>query len=220
MGRDRSQPDLTFVTLIHRALRADARRLVAGVDALEPSDRGGRLGAVREYYACYREQLVAHHTHEDTLFFPALAVRVGEERMHLGELTSQHHDLDAVLQAAGEGLAALQDPGADFASGRAEVSRTLSEMGERLRAHLDLEERTALPLYASNLPVDEYDHLEARARKATPRAQARFLIPWLAEHAAPEQRSHWFRSAPPLRVVYRLNRRRYRRLERALLPAR
>jgi hemerythrin-like domain-containing protein len=218
MGRDRSQPDLTFVTLVHRALRADAERLVASVEVLEPGDRAARIGTLREYYACYREQLVAHHTHEDTLFFPALSVRVGEQRMHLGELTAQHHELDAVLQAAGERLAALQDPGADFGRSRDEAARTLSEMGERLRAHLDLEERTALPLYATNVPVDEYEHLEARARKATPRAQARFLIPWLAENATPEQRAAWFRSAPPLRALSLLHRRGYRRLAGALAP--
>ena len=63
------------------------------------------------------------------------------------------------------------------------------------------------------------DQLESQARKATPRGQSGFLIPWLAEHASPEQRKAWFGKAPPLRIVYRLNRRRYRRLDEALLPA-
>jgi hypothetical protein len=45
------------------------------------------------------------------------------------------------------------------------------------------------------------------------------MIPWIVEHASPDQRKALFRSAPPLRIVYLLNRRRYRRLDKVLLPA-
>jgi hemerythrin-like domain-containing protein len=219
VSTDRARPDLIFVNLIHQALRVDGARLLATVAALPPDDRDDRLSRVREFYAKYREQLVSHHTHEDTLFFPALAARVGEDRMHLNELIAQHHQLDGVLQAVGEGLAAMADPDGDFSANRTRVAGDLSTMVGHLTTHLDLEERTALPLVVSDMPVAEYDELESKARKATPRGQSGFLIPWLAEHASPEQRKAWFRSAPPLRIVYRLNRRRYRRLEEALLPA-
>ena len=56
-------------------------------------------------------------------------------------------------------------------------------------------------------------------RKATPRAQSGFMVPWMAENASPEQRKAWFRSVPPLRIVYLLNRGRYRKLAAALVPA-
>jgi iron-sulfur cluster repair protein YtfE (RIC family) len=101
---DRTKPDLTFVNLTHQALRVDGARLVATVAALEPRDRGSRLPGVREFYDHYREQLVAHHSHEDALFYPALAARVGADRMHQDELVAQHHQLDGVLQAVGDGL--------------------------------------------------------------------------------------------------------------------
>lgn len=219
VSKDRAQPDLTFVTLIHHALRVDGGRLVVTVRTLERDDRSGRLSGVKTFFEKYREQLVAHHTHEDTLFFPALAARVGEARMHLNELVAQHHELDGILQAIGEGLAALDEPAGDFSAARTRVTDALSSMVEHLTTHLDLEEKTALPLVVSDMPVAEYEYLESKARKATPRAQSDFLIPWLAEHASPDQRKAWFRSAPPLRIVYLLNRRRYRRLDQALLPA-
>jgi hypothetical protein len=92
-------------------------------------------------------------------------------------------------------------------------------MVKELKTHLDFEERTALPLFVSDIPVAEYKKLESKARKATPRGQAAFLIPWIVAHASPDQRKALFKSAPPLRIVNRLNRRRYRRLEDALLPA-
>ncbi len=219
MSTDRAQPDLIFVELIHQALRVDGARLLATVAALERDDRGGRLSGVRKFYDKYREQLVSHHTHEDRLFFPALAARVGEARMHLNELVAQHDQLDGVLQAVGEGLAALADPDGDFSANRTRAAGALSTMVEQLTTHLALEEKTALPLVVSDMPVAEYHELESNARKATPRGQSAFLIPWLVEHASPDQRKAWLRSAPPLRIVYRLNRPRYRRLDEALLPA-
>jgi hypothetical protein len=89
-------------------------------------------------------------------------------------------------------------------------------MTELLAAHLTLEERTALPLFESEMPVAEYKKLEARTRQATPRAQARFLIPWVIAHATPDQQKAVFRSAPPLRLFYLLNLRHYRRFDDVL----
>jgi hypothetical protein len=113
----------------------------------------------------------------------------------------------------------MADSDADFSADRTRVAGNLSTMVEELNSHLDFEERTALPLFESEMPVAEYKKLESKARKATPREQAGFLIPWIVEHASPDQRKALFRSAPPLRIVNRLNRRRYRHLDEALLPA-
>ena len=219
MSPDRSTPDLSFVELIHQALRTDAARLVDAATALERDARDTRVAGVSEYYDRYREQLVAHHTHEDTVFYPALEARVGKTEWPMDELVSQHHELDGVLEDVGTGFAALSDPGRDFVADRAAVVGALSTMRDHLTSHLDFEEKTALPLMVSNIPVDEYKGLEAKVRKATPRAQSGFMIPWMAENASPEQRKAWFRTAPPLRIVYLLSRGRYRKLAAALAPA-
>jgi hemerythrin-like domain-containing protein len=216
MSRAPSKPDLTFVTLIHQSLRADSARLAAALTELDPSDRQGRLPGVLAFFGHYREQLALHHSHEDELFFPALAARAGASAMHLSELAAQHEALDAALLTAGDRLAALADPASDFATDRATAASALSAMARILDAHLTLEEQTALPLFESDMPAADYKKLEARARKATPRPQAQFLIPWIIAHATPDQRNALFRSAPPLRLAYRLNHRRYRRLDQAL----
>jgi hypothetical protein len=70
-------------------------------------------------------------------------------------------------------------------------------MADLLAAHLSLEEQTVLPLLESDMPAADYKKLEAKARKATPRPQARFLIPWIIAHATADQRKALFRSAPP-----------------------
>jgi hypothetical protein len=219
MRRAPSKPDLTVVNLIHQSLRADAARLAAALAELGPADRRDRLPGVRAFFGHYRAQLAMHHSHEDRLFFPALAARAGAGRMHLTELARQHEALDAALQAVGEDLAALADPAADFATARVQAAGAVATMADLLATHLTLEEQTVLPLLESDVPAADYKKLEARARKATPGPQARFLIPWIIAHASPGQRTAVFRSAPPLRLAYRLNRRRYRRLDQALVPA-
>jgi len=214
-----NRPDLTFVTVIHQALRADAGRLAAAVAAVGPGDRPGRVADIAAFYGQYRDQLALHHRHEDELFFPALAARVGADAMHLGELTAQHEALDGVLAEVSDRLAALAGPAGDFAADQAGAASALSAMTALLTAHLALEEQYALPLYETEISAAENKRLEARVRKDTPRALARFLVPWLIAHASPAQRAALFRSAPPLRLLYWLNLRYYRRFDRALARA-
>ena len=45
------------------------------------------------------------------------------------------------------------------------------------------------------------------------------MIPWLIAHATPGQQKALFRSAPPLRIFYWLNRRRYRHFDQAFTHA-
>ncbi|MGP8000228.1 MAG: hemerythrin domain-containing protein [Streptosporangiaceae bacterium] len=216
MRGNRSKPDLTLVNLIHQSLRADAQRLPAAVTALDPGDRPGRLPGIRAFFDQYRAQLATHHDHEDELFFPALQARVGADKMHLNALAGQHEALDAALHAACDALAALADPAGGFTADRARAAGALSVMAELLAAHLSLEEETALPLTESEMPAAEYNKLEAKARKATPRPQAQFMIPWIIAHSTADQQKALYRSAPPTRLLYWLNRRRYRHLDQAL----
>ncbi len=215
----RSGPDMLVVTLIHQSLRIDAGRLASALAAVGPGDRPGRVAAIGAFYGQYRGQLDLHHRHEDELFFPALAARVGADAMHLAELTSQHEALDAVLQGVCDRLGALADPAGDFAADHAGAVAALSAMTELLFAHLTLEEQHALPLFESEVPAAEFKRLEAMVRKATPRDRARFMVPWLVAHASPDQRTALFRSIPPLRLFYWLNLRYYRRFDRALARA-
>jgi hemerythrin HHE cation binding domain-containing protein len=214
-----SGPDMLVVNLIHQSLRIDAARLASAVAAVGPGDRPGRVAAIGAFYGQYRGQLALHHRHEDELFFPVLAARVGSDAMNLAELTGQHDALDAVLQGVSDRLGALADPAGDFAVDHAGAVAALSAMTELLFAHLTLEERHALPLFESEVPAAEFKRLEARVRKATPRDRARFMVPWLVGHASQDERTALFRSIPPLRLFYWLTLRYYRRFDRALARA-
>jgi hemerythrin-like domain-containing protein len=209
------KPDLLFVTLIHQALRVDADRLVAAASALDSVDVQ-RIAGLRLFFDEYRGQLCLHHAHEDDLFFPALQAVVDESREPIAELEVQHGALDSDLQAIGDGLASLGTPSGDFAAEHTGVVSSMIGMAKHLDAHLAMEEETVLPLMASAVPRATYKQVEAQSRKLTPRRRARFLIPWIIGHATPDQRRDLFKSAPPLRAAYVVNRHRYRLFDRAL----
>jgi hemerythrin-like domain-containing protein len=211
------KPDLLVVMLIHQALRVDADRMVDATSTLQSGD-AQRLNCLRVFFDEYREQLCLHHAHEDDLFFPALQAVVDESRVPIAELATQHGTLDSELQAVVDGLASLDTRSGDFAADHADVVGDMSGMAKQLDAHLTMEEETVLPLMASAVPRATYKQLEAQARKLTPRRRAQFLIPWIVEHATPDQRRDLFKSSPPLRVAYLVNRHRYRLFDRALLP--
>jgi hemerythrin-like domain-containing protein len=210
------KPDLLVVTLIHQALRADADRMVTTASALNAVEIQ-RLHGLRLFFDEYREQLCLHHAHEDDLFFPALVAVIEESRIPIAELAVQHGSLDSDLQAIRDGLASVGTSSGDFAAEHAEVVSRMTGMAKHLDAHLTTEEETVLPLMASAVPHATYKQLEDQARKLTPRCRAQFLIPWIVGHANPDQRRELFRSAPPLRAAYLVNRHRYRRLDRFLL---
>jgi hemerythrin-like domain-containing protein len=212
---DGTKPDLIFVELIHKSLRMDGTRLLDSVAALNSEDGRSRVPAIRAFFEHYSNQLLLHHSHEDRIFFPVVVARVGAERMRLAELTRQHEALDAELRTVSHELAVLDGSGGDFAAGRDRACDALSKMSASLASHLALEEAAVLPLVESEIPVADYKRLENQARHATPRAQAQFLIPWIVAHATPTQRKALFRSAPPLLLVNRVARRRYRRLDLA-----
>jgi hemerythrin-like domain-containing protein len=210
------KPDLLFVTLIHQALRVDADRLVAATAAVRP-DNAHRLGGLQAFFDEYREQLCLHHSHEDTIFFHALHAVREADQVPFAELAGQHQALDCDLEAVRDGLASMATAPGAAATGHTDVVDAVSDMAAHLGAHLTVEEETVLPLIESTFPPATYKQLEAQARKHTPRRRAQFLIPWLIAHSTPDQEKALFKSAPPLRAVYLVNRRRYRVLDRALV---
>jgi hemerythrin-like domain-containing protein len=177
-----------------------------------------RIAGLQWFFDEYRGQLCLHHAHEDDLFFPALQAVVDESRRPIAELAAQHGTLDSDLQAIGEGLVSLGTPSGDFVAVHAEVVSKMKGMAKHLDAHLTMEEQSVLPLMVAAVPQATYKRLEAQARKRTPSRRARFLIPWIIDHASAGQKEDLFKTAPPLRVAYLVNRHRYRRLDRTLLP--
>ena len=212
----RTRHHLTLVNLIHQSLRADAQRLPAAVTALDPSDRPGRLPRIRAFFDQYRAQLATHHDHEDELFFPALQARVGADEMHLNALAGQHEALDAALHVACDALAALTDPAGDFTADRARAADALSVMAELLAAHLTRGGRNRAAPYRIGNARRGIQQTRGQGAQGNPPAAGTVHDPM--DHRPLHRRSAEspVQVGSPTRLLYWLNRRRYRHLDQAL----
>jgi hypothetical protein len=79
--------------------------------------------------------------------------------------------------------------------------------------HLDFEDEDLVPLFARHFTASEYDELTQAAMKGLSFSQALFSVPFIMHWATPADRAKLLVDAPlPLRVVFRLTRRRHARL--------
>ncbi len=199
---------------VHRCLRDASAALaatLASVDALEPEP--GRTEAIARYWQGFAGELVAHHTIEDSTFFPALVKRVPIAAELLGRVDDDHRLIDELLVEAGNSIEGL-------ASGRsttATAAGTLDRFDDVLRRHLDFEDADLIPLYTRHFEQAEYDALSKAAIKSLGIGkQALFTVPFLALGSEPSMRDALLNKAGlPFRVLYRLTRSNHARLATA-----
>jgi iron-sulfur cluster repair protein YtfE (RIC family) len=192
MGR----PNLIIMLLVHRVFREEFAAL-----ARQAADGAPRAQALEEQLGLVLRAQHEQHTGEDTLLWPLLLKRAPESAPVLAEMEAEHDELDPLITAAGDTDRSLKD--------RADALRRLSE---RLDAHLDREEREALPLIERHVPADEYEALDKIMIKRLGKDLPMFAgaVMW---HATPEEREQVLSSTPRiLGVLWRLSwRRKYAR---------
>jgi hypothetical protein len=203
-------PDVTTYYAVHTAIRQGAHRLAAAA-AAEPAQ--ARTKAIEKYWKGYAAELHAHHTTEDMVFFPALVERAPEAAALIEQTDVDHARLDELMTIVTEELAAVQR-GAGFQV----LRRTLVELAELMDRHLDLEDAEIIPLFVRDFTATEYEAMEKQAIKQVGLGpQAAFAIPFIAESVTPEVRAELLANAPgAFRVLYRVSRGRYVRMEDAL----
>ena len=166
---------------MHLALRAEAGDLrtlvVTGGDDVVIARRTELLGRV----------LLAHHTTEDRLLWPALEQRQPGFHPTTGLLEDQHLQLDLAL-----------------ASLRSDPS-TICDVRVLLEEHLAAEEQHALPVWLDSFTAEEHEEFGRRLRQSTPLGQISLLVPWLLDAAPAETVGlAWNQMPKPMRAVYRV----------------
>ena len=206
-------PDLAGYHAVHAALRAAPHRMVAAVRDLDPSDRG-RTTAFARYWRGFAGEVHAHHTVEDVAFFPDLVARIPSTRTLIDRTDADHHHLD-VLMADGTAACERLVAGGDVRS----LPVILEALAAHMDEHLDLEDVEVLPLIERTYTPAEYEALERVAIKEVGMgAQAAFSIPFILAAVTPEERARMIGTAPlALRVLHRLTRGRFARLDAAAL---
>jgi hypothetical protein len=161
-------------------------------------------------------EIVAHHTVEDELFFPALVERVPEAARHVTRTDADHHHLDELLAACTAAIGRMAEGG-----DATEAATLLIEVADHLDEHLDFEDAEVLPLFERHFTAEEYQALDAKAVEHVGIGkQAAFTVPFVVSYTTAAEFERMLAEAPrPMRVLWRLTRRRHARLARLALGA-
>lgn len=190
---DEPGPDLSDYVLVHRAMTTDLRRMARAVDRLahgREKNSPQRAAALRDYLAGISAEIRSHHKVEDDDVWPflvAVAGRRAAELAELSELTTDHHELDPLLDAAGE-LAGSLAARSDDHRATERLADMLAALSTLLDRHVSDEERDVFPLIRRYVRVRDYRRLQRRFRGSLSLGALRFVVPWVVSHATEQER--------------------------------
>lgn len=208
-------PDLTNYHAVHTALRRGTHALAVAATDLDPADRR-RAQAFARYWKGFAGEVLAHHTIEDDVMFPALIERAPVAAELISRTDADHERLDELMTAVAAEVEEL-------VAGRIApaLASELRELAILMDTHLDFEDAEVLPLFERHFTAEEYSELDDQAAKALGLSkQAAFTVPFIASMLDPDVRDRVFGDAPAaFKLLYRATRRSHARLaDRALGP--
>ncbi|WP_051684203.1 hemerythrin domain-containing protein [Blastococcus sp. URHD0036] len=184
--------DLSGMYMAHHAFRRDVADFAAAA-RWTPLFDAAAWRALDARWQRFATVLHHHHTTEDTTLWPQLLECVDaagdrSARETLEAMAAEHQRVDPLLQACGEGFAAMaQDP---FAATAEQLAQTTRAAREALLAHLRHEETEALPLLQRHLSAEGWERVEAAAATGIAPRDLPFFVPWAAKGLDPASREH------------------------------
>lgn len=158
-------PDLLGITLGHRAMLADLRRLTGLAMAVRDRDvicTPGHARAISHYIELLCDSIHHHHTTEDTVLWPLIQASVGDH-LDLSELTDDHAALEPRLNQLRARAAAFR-----LSMGDRKVAGLmgleLAELLALLSDHIADEEELVFPLITEYVSAADWEAVEAAAR--------------------------------------------------------
>jgi hypothetical protein len=214
--------DMTMMYVAHHAFRRDLRDFARAVPATPLEDRAA-WRALERRWAVFADVLHHHHSGEDEHLWPALLARAeGEDRATLAAMEDEHAEIDPLLEACRDGLAAMAS--APMADVRSALAVRLVATRESLGRHLDHEETETIALVQRLLTAEEYDAIDEHFKKTlTPRRLYR-LVPWALVGVPTDVREQLFArdGGTAHRIAWLVSRRSFARMQSAAfahLPA-
>jgi hemerythrin-like domain-containing protein len=207
-------PDLSGITLIHRAMVTDTGRLAELTTAIAQRRRPcgpKRAKAIARYVALMCESIHHHHTMEDDELWPVIAASAGDY-VDLTELTEDHAALDPRLDR-------LRVTASAFGrSGDPELARPLAaglaDLHRLLEAHIADEERELFPVIRRYVSVPDWAAIEKAAQRS---GRLSFEGPRILAVATDIERATLAAGVPgPLMLLLRYLSARHRRFDRAV----
>jgi iron-sulfur cluster repair protein YtfE (RIC family) len=198
------EADLTTFRILHRAMRGEVRRLAAltaeqGERPFPPE----REAALQRLLGPLTAEIHSHHAKEDEVLWPVVAASAGAA-IDLRPLSEEH---------------AENDPCHDqirAARGR-ERAEALASLRDLLDEHITEEEKVLFPVLLRYVSAEDFTACEKQFQKSASFSHLRFLLPFIADYAAPEELESTLKTGgPPMRILLWLFRPGYRRLQRAV----
>lgn len=199
-------PNLLGIRLMHRAMRADARRLALLMEELAAGRQQAdqeRLRAIAEFATRLCAGIHHHHRAEDEALWPVLVRSSGPE-VDLDGLTEDHEALDPLLEEITDVAARLEsDTGAP-----ASLAKSCAALADLLDEHIEEEERLLFPVILRYVSESDWQQVEDAARKG---GDLRFDLPRIAQYAHEDEMAELRRAAGPVLLLRLLNRGHLRR---------
>lgn len=186
-----TQKDMAGFLLAHAAMRQEFVLLATA--AASPRD-AEHAAVIEDQIDLVCEILHKHHNGEDAAIFAMLRDRKPEIKRDIETLEEEHAHIDPLLDAATDTSTSLPDRAA-----------TLTELHTLVNAHLDREERVAVPEFSAYITRAEWKALADSAMKETPRRKVPLLFGWLASAGSEQLKAEALSGVPVLpRTLFRL----------------
>ena len=204
------EPDLSGITMAHRAMIADVGRLA---DLLAAVARGAHVCArpkeVDRYIRLLCDSIHHHHTVEDEVLWPIITASAGSF-VDLSELTDDHAALDPRLARIKTLSTTFRTaPGQTTA---APLAAALADLHQLVCEHIADEEREVFELIRRHVSVPDWDIVEKAAQRA---GKMSFDGPRVVGAATEEEYARMAAAANPLLLAFiKLMTRRHKKFER------
>jgi len=184
---------------VHRAMRADAERLISAVDALRSGDTEGAT-ALGRAFAAVVGLIHDHHWTEDDVMYPFLLRRVTSFENEAIRLEDEHVELDAAMARinARFRLLAHQLTPVLWQDTRRHLADDALTFNQVLVDHLDREEAAVVPAFESALSAADHKALQKEESKLTTYRHMRTAVPWVLANSTPEEQADLRATAPRL----------------------
>nr|BFE55491.1 hypothetical protein GCM10020063_000170 [Dactylosporangium thailandense] len=201
--------------LMHHAFRRDLALFTAAAAATPAGDQACWKRLQRRW-ALFAGVLHKHHHGEDAGLWPLLLERTagGEDAAVLHAMAAEHEHIDPLLRACGAGFSGLAAGTAGAADTREALAGHVTELRDRLLAHLAHEERDAMALVQAYLTQHDWERLDKE--HFTPDYRPREVpaaLAWVM-YGLPPHAVRRIPGGPVLRAVGGLLVRRFARAER------
>ncbi|GAA4822892.1 hypothetical protein GCM10023201_06120 [Actinomycetospora corticicola] len=208
---ERPPVDVRDMIVVHTALLREFRLAPAAVARVADGARR-RARTVGKHLDLLGDLLHHHHEGEDELLWPVLRERVPARALpRLAAAEAQHEGIDVALAAVRTARRAWGER--VDAESRAALVEALGALHILLAEHLDLEERTLLPLASAHLTEAEWAAVGEHGAASTPKSALPLVFGMFAYEGDPEVLTSMLASAPavPRTVVPLIAPRLYAR---------